>query len=95
MERAFRKTQGFRTVAPLGLVWATHAGYNIALFSMLCGSVGQPSRNMQKVLKLRVSDKDQRSFQEAATVTGQTVSGWMRSTLLERAAEMRAKKIVA
>ena len=52
------------------------------------------SRNMQKVLKLRVSEKDRRAFCEAATVTGQTVSAWMRATLLERAAELRARKVI-
>lgn len=52
------------------------------------------SRQMHKILKLRVSEKDRTAFTAAATVTGQTVSGWMRATLLERAAELRARKVI-
>lgn len=57
--------------------------------------MGVKSRNMQKALKLRVSERDARAFEEAASVTGQTVSAWMRAVLLERAAEMRAKKVIS
>jgi hypothetical protein len=52
------------------------------------------SRQMHRVLKLRVSEKDRRSFAEAASVTGLTVSAWARAVLLERAAEMRARKVI-
>lgn len=53
------------------------------------------SRNMQRVLKFRASQRDVEAFTSAAEVTGQTISGWMRFVLLERAAEMRAKRIIA
>ncbi len=53
------------------------------------------SRNMQHVLKLRASKSDHTAFKAAAQATGLTVAAWMRSVLLERAAELRARKVIA
>ena len=49
---------------------------------------------MQHVLKLRASKADYESFKAAAQATGLTVAAWMRSTLLERAAELRARRVI-
>lgn len=57
--------------------------------------MGVKSRQLHKVLKLRVSEQDHVAFNQAASVTGQTLSAWMRAILLERAAEMRARKVIA
>lgn len=57
--------------------------------------MGDKSRQLHKSVKVRVHEKDHAAFAEAAAVTGQTVSSWARAALLERAAEMRAKGVIA
>ena len=80
----------------IAIDWATHAGHIVSALPLSCGPMSATaSRNMQKVLKLRASKIDYESFRAAAEVMGLTVSGWMRATLLERAAELRAKRVIA
>lgn len=57
--------------------------------------MGNTSRQLHQLMKFRVHERDQRAFADAARVTGQTVSAWMRAVLLERAAEMRAKGVIS
>jgi uncharacterized protein (DUF1778 family) len=57
--------------------------------------MGVKSRNMQEVLKLRVSKDDREWFVAAASCSGLTVSGWMRAVLLEKVAELRGRKVLS
>jgi hypothetical protein len=56
--------------------------------------MGQKSHQLSVILKLRASEPDRRAFQDAAVLTKQTVSAWMRAVLLERIAELRGRKVL-
>jgi predicted HicB family RNase H-like nuclease len=46
--------------------------------------MGSKSRQLHCSLKLRISEREQRAFQEAAELAGLSVSAWVRMVLRER-----------
>jgi uncharacterized protein (DUF1778 family) len=56
--------------------------------------MGVKSQNLQKTIKIRVSEHDAQAMQAAASATRQTISGWARAVLAERLAELKARKVI-